>query len=67
MSRIAIFASGRGSNAKKIIEYFRSNKNKEVALIISNRENAPVLDLARANQIDFLVLNRKQLSLRKRQ
>lgn len=60
MSRIAIFASGRGSNAKKIIEHFKSNETKKIALIISNKEDAPVLDVARANKIDYLVLNRKQ-------
>jgi phosphoribosylglycinamide formyltransferase-1 len=56
--KIAIFASGTGSNAKKIIEYFRENKQIEVALIVSNRADAPVLNLASANHIESLVLDR---------
>lgn len=58
MRKIAIFASGTGSNAKKIIEYFRENKQIEVALIVSNRADAPVLNLASANHIESLVLDR---------
>ena len=59
VQRIAIFASGRGSNAQKIIEYFSAKRNIEVALIVSNKKDAPVLELASAHQIDFLVLDRK--------
>lgn len=58
MRKIAIFASGTGSNAKKIIEYFRENKKIEVVLIVSNRADAPVLNLATANHIESLVLDR---------
>ena len=59
MRKIAIFASGTGSNAKKIIEYFDAHREIQVALIVSNRADAPVLNHARAHQIDFLVLDRK--------
>jgi phosphoribosylglycinamide formyltransferase-1 len=38
--RIAIFASGSGSNAENIIKYFAGNQKFEFPLIISNKENA---------------------------
>ena len=42
---LAIFASGRGSNAKKIIEYFQDHSEVSVQLIVANRSSAKVLDL----------------------
>ncbi|MCR9287693.1 MAG: phosphoribosylglycinamide formyltransferase [Bacteroidetes bacterium] len=55
---IAIFASGTGTNAKKIIEYFENNTQVKVNLIVSNKATAPVLDIARENGIDILVIDR---------
>lgn len=46
MQRIAILASGTGSNAKNIIEHFADNEDIEVKLIASNNPNAGVLRLA---------------------
>lgn len=58
MKRIAIFASGTGSNARKIVEYFKGNEAVEVVLIVSNRKNAKVLDMAEEHDIDRMVINR---------
>lgn len=44
---IVIFASGGGSNARKIIEYFEDREDVDVSLIITNKRNAGVLDHAR--------------------
>jgi phosphoribosylglycinamide formyltransferase-1 len=55
---IAIFASGTGTNAKKIIEYFENDDKINIRLIVSNKATAPVLDIARENNIDTLVINR---------
>ncbi len=44
--RIVIFASGNGTNAERIIEYFQKKGNVEVSLVLSNRENAGVLKRA---------------------
>lgn len=49
--RIAIFASGTGSNAKKIIEYFSDHEDIEVVLVLSNKSDAPVLEMAESHGI----------------
>ncbi len=59
MKRIAIFASGRGSNAKKIIEYFKNKPDVQISLIVSNKATAAVLDLAKTHQIPSSVINRQ--------
>ncbi|HOY14038.1 MAG TPA: hypothetical protein PLY70_12905 [Saprospiraceae bacterium] len=51
MTNIAILASGTGSNARKIVEYFSTNEDIHVKLIASNNAKAKVLDLA--NEYDL--------------
>ena len=46
---IAIFASGSGSNAENIIRYLQENDFIRVALVLSNRSDAYVLE--RANRL----------------
>lgn len=59
MTNIAIFASGTGSNARKIAEYFEGSPSVTVALVASNRKDAPVLDFAREKGIPVMLLKRK--------
>lgn len=42
MKRIVIFASGSGSNAENIVNYFISSDLAEVVLVLSNNKNAGV-------------------------
>ena len=58
MKKIAIFASGGGSNALKIIEHFANNDSIKVALIVSNKPKAGVLEKANNHNIPTLVINR---------
>lgn len=44
--RIAIFASGSGSNAQKIMEHFKRHPEAEVVLILTNNPQAYVLQRA---------------------
>jgi phosphoribosylglycinamide formyltransferase-1 len=44
--RIAIFASGSGSNAQKIMEHFKRNSDAEVVLVLTNNPQAYVLQRA---------------------
>jgi phosphoribosylglycinamide formyltransferase 1 len=57
--KLAIFASGSGSNAQKIIEYFEKHAEIEVALIFSNKKDAGVLAIAQKWGIDTVVMDRK--------
>ena len=41
--RIAIFASGSGSNAQKLMEHFKRNAEAEVVLVLTNNPQAYVL------------------------
>jgi phosphoribosylglycinamide formyltransferase-1 len=43
MQQIAIFASGAGSNAQKIIEKFRDHPRISVKLVVCNKPGAGVL------------------------
>lgn len=56
--KIAIFASGTGSNAKAIIKYSKT-ANYEVVLIVSNNENAGVLNFSELYDIDALVIDKE--------
>lgn len=56
--KIAIFASGMGSNAKKIIEHFESNDGIMVSLIVCNKPSAGVIQIADDNNIPVLMLER---------
>lgn len=58
MKRIAIFASGNGSNAENIISYFQDNSSVEICLIVCNKSNAFVLQRANKLNISTLTITR---------
>ena len=65
MTRIAIFASGSGSNAENIFNYFKDNNSVEISLILTNNTKAFVIERAKNldvkshvfSKIDFLNTN----------
>ena len=44
--RIAIFASGSGSNAQKLMEYFKKHQEAEVVIVLTNNPEAYVIQRA---------------------
>lgn len=58
MKNIAIFASGNGTNAQRIVEYFSDNQNINVCLILSNKKDAFVLQRAKNLNISSIYFNR---------
>ena len=60
ITRVAIFASGAGSNAEKIIEHFKNHPTIFISLIVSNKKEAGVLAIANKNQIPSLIINRTE-------
>jgi phosphoribosylglycinamide formyltransferase 1 len=47
MKRIAILASGNGSNAENIIRYFNKHQTAQVCLVLTNKAGAYVMERAR--------------------
>lgn len=60
MKRIAIFASGSGTNAQRIIEYFSSSKDIVVDSLWSNNENAYALIRAEKLGIETFTFEREE-------
>ncbi|HEY6901730.1 MAG TPA: phosphoribosylglycinamide formyltransferase [Puia sp.] len=59
MKKIAIFASGAGSNAGKIIDYFRSHTDIKISLIVCNKPGAGVLGIAQREEIPSLLIEKE--------
>ena len=60
MTQIAIFASGAGSNAKKIIEYLEKNYSARVSLVVCNKPGAGILKIAEEHHIPTLLIDREK-------
>ena len=60
LRRIAIFASGAGSNAKKIIDYFKGHSIIKVCLIVCNKPGAGVIEIAAKENIPILLIEKEQ-------
>lgn len=59
--KIAIFASGNGSNAENIANYFNGNQDVEICRIYSNKVDAYVLKRAKNLKIPSMVFSGKEL------
>lgn len=57
---IAIFASGAGSNAGKIIDHFRNSGRIKVGLIVCNKPGAGVITIAEKENIPCLLIERER-------
>ena len=55
---VAIFASGAGSNAQKIIDHFKGSDHIKISLIVCNKPGAGVIDIARDNGIEVLMIDK---------
>ena len=57
LKKVAIFASGSGSNAQSIIEYFNKKESIDVSFIISNKSDAFVVKRAKKLGVKCFVFN----------
>ena len=57
---IAIFASGAGTNAQKIIEYFEKHPSIKVSLIVCNKPGAGVLKVAEQARVSTLIIEKER-------
>lgn len=60
IKKIALFASGSGSNAQKIIEYFSDNEMVIVDSLWSNKKEAYALERAKNFQIETFVFDKNE-------
>lgn len=58
MKNLVIFASGAGSNTQKIIDYFKNSSLATVTLIVCNKPEAGVLQIAGKENIPSLIISR---------
>lgn len=65
--RLAVLASGSGSNLQAIIDAIKNREleDAEISVVISNKENAFALERARNNNIDHVFLDPKSFSTNK--
>jgi len=59
MKRIAIFASGSGTNAENIIKYFQKSTVATVVQVLSNKKDAKVLERASMLNVKNLYFDRE--------
>jgi phosphoribosylglycinamide formyltransferase-1 len=57
---IAIFASGGGSNAAKIIDHFKGHTRIQISLVVCNKAGAGVLQIAEKEGIKTLLIDKER-------
>ena len=60
-THIAIFLSGSGSNARKIIEHFQGHPSVSIALLVSNKPDLGAMSIAAENNIPLLSVTKSML------
>ncbi|MEX2230726.1 MAG: phosphoribosylglycinamide formyltransferase [Cyclobacteriaceae bacterium] len=58
--RVAVFASGSGTNAEEVFKYFKNHSSIDVVLLLSNKPSAFVLQRAKDHGIKSVVFNRQE-------
>lgn len=60
--RLAIFASGSGTNAERFFSYFKNSSQIEIVLLLSNNAKAFVLERAKKAGVSSKVFDKQQLN-----
>lgn len=59
--RLALFASGSGTNAERFFEYFKGHNHIEVTLLLSNNKDAFVLQRAEKAGVETRIFTKEEL------
>lgn len=62
MKKLAIFASGTGTNAVNIIKHFENSDQIKTAFILSNRDSAPIVEKARNLGVAIEIVNNNDVA-----
>ncbi|MEP7321487.1 MAG: phosphoribosylglycinamide formyltransferase [Saprospiraceae bacterium] len=60
MKSLALFASGKGSNAKNIISFFKDHPSVRIALVVSSHKEAGVIEVAHQAHLPCHILDKKE-------
>jgi phosphoribosylglycinamide formyltransferase-1 len=58
--KLAVFASGTGSNAEKLIQYFKGSSLANVTLVVCNKPGAGVIAMAEKEGVPVLLIEKEQ-------
>ncbi|MEQ9188831.1 MAG: phosphoribosylglycinamide formyltransferase [Cryomorphaceae bacterium] len=61
VTRLAIFASGTGTNASSIIQYFQNDPAVEVSIVVTNKSDAGVIGVAERAKVEFAIITKQDL------
>jgi phosphoribosylglycinamide formyltransferase-1 len=59
--KLALFASGSGSNALNIIDYFSNHSSVEIEFVLSNKKEAPIVEKAQNKGVKVLVFSNEEV------
>lgn len=63
--KVAVLASGRGSNFKAILNEIQADRcNAEIVVLITNKPEAPAIGIAKENNIPVEIIEKKSFSSR---
>lgn len=62
MKKIVLFASGSGSNAENIIQYFKQSQQAEVVAVFCNNPKAQVIQRAENQNVTVVVFTKEELA-----
>ena len=62
MKKIVVFASGSGTNAENIIQYFQKNEVGSVVAVFTNKANAGVIERAKKYDVPVEIFSKEDLS-----
>ena len=63
MIKIALFASGNGSNVQRISEYFKNSNEIQIELVLCNNSKAGVLNRCKDLKLMTLFYRKQQINL----
>lgn len=62
MKNIAIFASGEGTNAENLFNYFKEDKRVKIKLVITNKDSAGIVQRAERHKKNIQIISRTALN-----
>ncbi len=61
MKQVVIFASGNGTNAENILQFFRNNNDIEIVAVFTNNKKAGVINRAKKFSVPVFIFSRDML------